>query len=31
MDFLGSAGIYTLIGIVVAICVILYAFAKNVK
>lgn len=29
--FLGAAGIYTLIGIVVAICLILYVFAKKVK
>ncbi len=29
--FLGAVGIYTLIGIVVAICLILYAFAKQVK
>jgi hypothetical protein len=29
--FLGALGIYTLIGVVVAICVILYAFAKKVK
>lgn len=29
--FLGAVGIYTLIGIVVAICLILYAFAKRVK
>lgn len=29
--FLGAVGIYTLIGIIVAICLILYVFAKNVK
>lgn len=29
--FLGAVGIYTLIGILAAICVILYAFAKHVK
>ncbi len=29
--FLGAVGIYTLIGIVVTICVILYVFAKKVK
>lgn len=29
--FLGAVGIYTPIGIVVAICLILYAFAKQVK
>lgn len=29
--FLGAIGIYTLIGVVIAICVILYFFAKHVK
>jgi len=29
--FLGAVGIYALIGVVVAICVILYVFAKKVK
>lgn len=29
--FLGAGGIYTLIGILVVICIILYAFAKKVK
>jgi uncharacterized membrane protein YgaE (UPF0421/DUF939 family) len=29
--FLGAVGIYTLIGVIVAICVILYVFAKKVK
>ncbi len=29
--FLGAVGIYTLIGVVVAICVILYLFAIKVK
>jgi hypothetical protein len=31
MDFFGSVGIYTLIGILIVICLILYAFAKKVK
>lgn len=29
--FIGAVGIYTLIGILIAICAILYAFAKQVK
>jgi len=29
--FLGAVGIYALIGVVVAICLILYVFAKKVK
>jgi hypothetical protein len=29
--FFGAVGIYTLIGVVVAICLILYEFAKRVK
>ncbi len=29
--FLGAVGIYTLIVVVVTICVILYVFAKKVK
>jgi hypothetical protein len=29
--FFGAVGIYTLIGVVVAICLILYVFAKRVK
>lgn len=29
--FLGAIGIYTLIGVVVVICAILYVFAKKVK
>jgi hypothetical protein len=29
--FLGAIGIYTLIGVVVVICVILYVLAKKVK
>lgn len=31
MDFLGSRGIFTLIGVVIVICLILYGFAKAVK
>lgn len=30
-SMLGAVGIYTLIGIVIVICAILYWFAKNVK
>ncbi len=29
--FIGAVGIYTLIGILIAICAILYVFAKQVK
>ncbi len=29
--FFGAIGIYTLIGVVAVICVVLYVFAKNVK
>lgn len=29
--FLGASGIYALLGILVAICIILYMFAKKVK
>jgi hypothetical protein len=29
--FFGAVGIYALIGVVVAICLILYVFAKRVK
>lgn len=31
MDFLGSVGIYTLVGILVVICLVLYTFAKITK
>lgn len=29
--FLGAGGIYTLVGILLVICILLYVFAKNVK
>lgn|GEM_PF-433332 len=31
MNFLGSSGIFTLVGVLVAICVILFLFAKKIK